>query len=76
MAVLNFQTVTFVWSNWQPRNAWVWLESVGAWRQIRRDNADAVTNVLALAVEAKGSSRQVDVEIDDSTNLIQSITLR
>lgn len=76
MAVLNFQTVRFVWSNFQPRNAWVWIDSVGGWRQIRRDNADAVTNILGLAAVAKGSSRQVDLEIDNTTNLIQWITLR
>ena len=76
MAVLNFQTVRFVWSAWDPRNAYVWIDSVGAWRQIRRDNADAVTNMLELAAVAKGTGRQVDLEIDDTTDLIEWITLR
>jgi hypothetical protein len=76
VAVLNFQTVRFVWSNFQPRNGWVWIDSVGGWRQIRRDNADAVTNILQLAAEARGTGRLVDLEIDNTTNLIQWITLR
>ena len=76
MAVLNFQTVDFVWANYQSRNAYVWLDSVGGWRQIRPDNFDCVTNMVALAAAAKANSRPVDVEIDDSTNQINYITLR
>lgn len=76
MATLNFQTVRYVWSNWQPRNGWVWIDSLGGYRQIRRDNADAVTNMLMLAAQARGNGHLVDLEIDDTTNLIQSITLR
>ncbi len=76
MAVLNNQTVSFVWSSYHSRNAWVWIASVGDWRQIRPDNADGVTNLLALAGEARANNRQVDVEIDDSTNQINSITLK
>jgi hypothetical protein len=76
MAVLNFQTVDFVWSNYQSNNAWVWITSVGAWRQIRPDNTDAVTKMLALAAAAKANNRQIDVEIDDTLNQINYITLR
>lgn len=76
MAVLNFQTVVYVWSDYEPRNVWIWLQSIGGYRQVRRDNADAVTNILALAAQAKGNGRLVDVEIDDSTGLIQYLTLR
>jgi hypothetical protein len=76
MAVLNFQTVRFVWSNYNSRNAHVWLDGIGAWRKIRPDNADAVTNILTLAAEARANNRQVDVEIDDSTSQINYITLR
>ena len=76
MAVLNFQTVRYVWSNYQSRNAWVWLDSIGGWRRIRPDNVDAVTNVLTLAAGALANNRQVDVEIDDSTSYINYITLR
>ena len=76
MAVLTFQTVRYVWTNYQSRNAHVWLDSIGGWRQIRSDSADAVTNLLALAAEARANGRQVDVEIDDATNQINYITLR
>jgi hypothetical protein len=76
MAVLNFQTVRYVWTNYQSRNAWVWLDSIGAYRRIRPDNADAVTNMMTLAAEARANNRQVDVEIDDSTSQINYITLR
>jgi hypothetical protein len=76
VAILNFQTVSFVWSNFQPRNGWVFIASIGDWRQIRRDNADAVTNILELAAVAKGTGRLVDLEIDNTTNQIQWITLR
>ena len=76
MAVLKFQTVRFVWSNYEPRNGQVWIDSIGAWRRIRRDNPDAVTNMLDLAATAMGTGRQVDLEINDTTNLIQWILLR
>jgi hypothetical protein len=76
MAVLNFQTVSFVWSNYQSTNAWVWIDSIGGWRRIRPDSADAVNNILTLAAEARANNRQVDVEIDDSTSQINYITLR
>jgi len=70
MAVLNFQTVDFVWAERGSRNAWVWISSIGAWRRIRPDNADSVTNILILAAEAKANNRLIDVEIDNSANQI------
>jgi hypothetical protein len=76
MAVLTNQNVLFVWSNYQPKNCWVWLQQVGGWRRIRPDNADACTNLIALAASARATNRFVDVEIDDATNLIQYITLK
>ena len=75
MAVLNFQTVDFVYADGNSRNAWVWLHSVGAWRQIQSDNFDCVTNMVALAAAARANSRLVDVGFTDS-NQINYITLR
>jgi hypothetical protein len=76
MAVLTNQTVLFVWSNYQPSNSHVWLQGVGGWRKIRDDNADACTNMTALAASARGNNRLVDVEINDATNEINYITLK
>ncbi len=76
MAVLVNQNVLFVWCNYQAKNSHVWLQQVGAWRKIRNDNADACTNLTSLAASARATNRPIDVEIDDATNMIQSITLK
>ena len=76
MAVLTNQTVLYVWSNYQSKNCHVWLQQVGNWRKIRPDNADACTNLFALAAVARGNNRPVDVDIDDATNMIRYITLK
>ena len=76
MAVLNNQTVLYVWTNYQSKNCHVWLQQVGGWRRIRPDNADACTNLIALAASARATNRPVDIDIDNATNLIQSITLK
>jgi hypothetical protein len=75
MAVLNNQTVLFVWSNYQPSNSHVFLQGLG-WRKIRDDNADACTNMTVLAASARANNRPVDVEIDDATNRINYLLLR
>ena len=75
MAELHNQTVRAVYRGYEHLNAWVMLDSIGAWRKIRPESADAVTDILTLAAEAKANNRVVHVQIDDSTDLINWMTL-
>jgi hypothetical protein len=60
MSVSCGRFIDALWCNEQPANAWVWLRGTG-WRKLDNRNADACTDLLAIAAKAKTNGWQVSV---------------
>jgi hypothetical protein len=58
MGVSCRRRIQALWCNDQESNAWVWLGDAG-WRKLDDRNADACTNLLALAAQAKSQNALV-----------------
>lgn len=74
MAVSCNRRILALWANEQQSNAWVFLSDAG-WRKLDDDNADACTNLLLVAAQAKSESATVKVreELHDDTWTITEI---
>lgn len=74
MAVSCRRRIQALWANDQESNAWVWLSDAG-WRKLDDRQADACTNLLALAAQAKAQNALVKVreEFRDSRWYITEI---
>jgi len=55
---------------------WAWADIAGlGWKRIRDGAADGCTNLFLLLSAARANNRQVHVDVDDSTGLIQTAYL-
>jgi len=74
MGVSCRRRIQALWASEHESNAWVWLSDAG-WRKLDDRNADACTNLLALAALAKqrNASVMVDEELRGDTWFITEI---
>lgn len=54
----------------QHKNAWAHLANVGAWRRVKPDQPDGVTNTLMLLALAKAANKQAYVNTDGANEIV------
>jgi hypothetical protein len=64
MAWLRGRKILALWSDWESRNCYVYVNDPAGWFRLRSDNFDAIQYMITELTHAKADDRFVDVNED------------